>query len=301
MLYDWKSFGMKRGVTLVELLVVASIVGTLLGIMLPAVNMARESSRNTERLNWRRQRVLDSPPHRKTPFRILFVGNSHTFFNDIPGLLSEMSKIQGSTEVITESVVEGGKGLKYHYDTGVAAERMASEKYDFVVLQDHAQQPCVDENAFIEYNVKLSKIAKDHGAIPLVYMLFERKKDCPEGYCPQETLTSSSRRALKCIQGGDGAGDISPVGEAWRAFSVRRPDLELHQSDGYHSNEAGAYLTACVFYSVIHRSSPAGLPASLSTPLANVAVLKKDARLMQETAWEISERWRSKTKAWFLK
>ena len=107
--------------------------------------------------------------------------------------------------------------------------------------------------------------------------------------------------ALKPIQGNDGIGEISPVGEAWRLAALRRPGLELHQSDGNHANEIGGYLTACVFYAVVHRESPVGLPNSFDTPGRRISVDSNAAAYLQGVAWEVSETWRRKTKAWFLK
>jgi hypothetical protein len=77
------------------------------------------------------------------------------------------------------------------------------------------------------------------------------------------------------------------VGLAWAAARNQSPELVLHHPDGRHANPAGAYLTACVFYAVVFKTSPEGLPASFfiegkTRPDQDEA----QARLLQRVAWE---------------
>lgn len=56
-----------------------------------------------------------------------------------------------------------------------------------------------------------------------------------------------------------------------------------------------------MFYSVVHRESSVGLPNVFDTPAGTISVDADAAAFLQVVAWEVSESWRRKTKAWFLK
>lgn len=300
---SWQQPRSPRAFSLVELLTTISIIALLVALMLPAIGSVRRSAENTERLNWKRQRLLDDPPSRRIPYRILFIGNSHTSNGsiDIPNAVAELSRLGNQAEVRVLKVVVGGQSLKGHWETGsaqVAIKDGGDSWFDFVVLQGQSQEPCLNAADYQEYNEQFGTLCKENKAIPLVYQLFERSD---AGECPQATLTNGSLNAVKAIQGNEGTGELCPVGEAWKVARERKPSLELYQGDGNHSNETGAFLTACVFYSVIHRTSPRGLPNVIVTPEGTLSVTPDDAGFLQDVAWETSERWRRKTKPWFVK
>jgi hypothetical protein len=80
---------------------------------------------------------------------------------------------------------------------------------------------------------------------------------------------------------------LAPVGTAWQRVRELDPGVELHHSDGRHANPAGSYLAACVFYAVILKASPVGLPASFEIQSKSRPDLQKhEAAFLQKAAWD---------------
>jgi hypothetical protein len=77
------------------------------------------------------------------------------------------------------------------------------------------------------------------------------------------------------------------VGLAWEKAQALDRVLSLHHIDDRHANPSGAYLTACVFYTVLFNTSPEGLPATLHIEGKIRLDLAKDiAGFLQRIAYE---------------
>src|ERR1051325_11623273 len=70
--------------------------------------------------------------------RILFLGNSYTYFNDLPAILSELAKSAHQCGVETRMVAPDGKPLKDHLQSSASHQALDSQSWDFVVLQDQS-------------------------------------------------------------------------------------------------------------------------------------------------------------------
>lgn len=68
--------------------------------------------------------------------RVLFVGNSFTHQNDLPGLTARLAASTRPPRALeTQLVEEGGATLKRHWEAGRALEAIRKGKWDYVVLQ----------------------------------------------------------------------------------------------------------------------------------------------------------------------
>jgi hypothetical protein len=205
--------------------------------------------------------------------RVLFIGNSYTSVNDLPGMLAALAKhLMPSVPFSTEALAPGGTTLRSHLRQGVASQRIREGGWQYVVLQEQSQLGGMHidgeailgppEAIFFPAVRTLAAQALAVGAKPLLYMTWSRQEDLPS----QRLLTHAYARIA--IELGAG---LAPVGVAWERVRRERPSIELYAEDGSHPSPTGTYLAACVMFASLFRQPCLGAPASLASlpePLA---------------------------------
>jgi hypothetical protein len=205
---------------------------------------------------------------------ILFIGNSFTQRNNVPGLIAKMAETRGH-ELRHTLISAGGASLRQHWNAGKAPRAIESGGYDRVVLQEQSTLPIKNAARFAE-NVRLFDPAiKAAGAITVLYLTWARAH-APES---QQTLTD----AYTSI-GAELGATVVPAGEAWRRFLAKYREPVLHDKDQSHPALAGSYLAACAFYAVLFEDSPVGIDAEVKGLSAG------HRTLLQTVAWETCKR-----------
>lgn len=258
--------------SLMELLVVLAILGVVASLTGAAVMRAWTTAQErADKQNWSSLRALGTVAPRRTPFRVLFIGNSYTYANDLPNLIATLAHAaEDRPAFVYDTQLVGGATLQEHWNQGIALTKIRQGNWDFVVLQEQSQMPLLDQNAFFQYARLFAAEIKLKGAIPLFFMTWARQ------YAPN-TQPALSQAYITIAQ--DVRGEVAPVGTAWQKSLTQKPALILHAADGSHPNEAGSYLAACVFYAHVYVKSPVGLPPLLS-------VSAGDAAWLQLIAWQ---------------
>lgn len=281
------------GYSLLELLVAVAIIGALLALTVAAAQKVRASALRTERTNWHHQRKLGEAVPRKLPLKVLFVGNSFTFTNDIPGLTVALSRAaEAKPELVVDSHVVGGATLEQHWNDGAARAKIRSTDWDIVVLQEQSQRPLKAfgrDALFYPYARKFADEVRAVGAIPLFYMTWARP-DMPG--VPQQQWTESYADLTKEL-----TAECAPVGVAFERFKQAFPGTALTTDGNGHPSPHGAYLAACTFYAALYRKSPEGLPNRAETGSASVTVSAAEAAAMQKAAWEAWKQIEMRTRA----
>jgi uncharacterized protein DUF4886 len=232
---------------------------------------------------------------------VLFLGNSFTYFNDLPAILSGLARAGHQCNLDARMVAPGGARLKDHWDKAQAHEALDSQKWDYVVLQDQStlgvgyyfegKMRVTSDEVFLPYAEKWADEIVRHGARPVFYLTWARK-DTPDD---QPALNYAYFHAAKKV-----GAIVAPVGLAWQQIREQRPTIDLYSRDGSHPSQAGSYLAACVMYAAIFHRSPANLSSHITGPPVNLeteklepektAVLadlpRSDAETLQAAAWQ---------------
>jgi hypothetical protein len=212
----------------------------------------------------------------KKRLQLLFIGNSFTARNDLPGLLTELAaSAPPPRTIVTDAVLANGASLRQHWNAGVALEKIRQAHWDFVVLQEQSTLPIKNINRFHE-NVRLfASEIEQAGAKVVLYETWARRH-APE---TQAALTEATRTIAEEIDAL-----VVPVGTAWKRALAKHPGLPLHDKDDSHPSSLGSYLAACVFYASLLHHSPIGLTVPARLKLAG-----DTAHYAQELAWETVE------------
>lgn len=208
--------------------------------------------------------------------RLLFIGNSFTHRNDLPGLLTSLAAAADRPqEVITERVVVNGASLRLHWNAGTALELIRQGGWDAVVLQEQSTLPIKNRKRYHE-NVRLFHEAiQASGSRTLLYHTWARRA-VPE---TQDDLDAAVTEIAAELEA-----QVVPVGVAWRRILETGTGPELYDKDGSHPSPIGTYLAACVFYATLFGRSPEGLPAPTAIRLTHA-----DALHVQQVAWPAAQ------------
>ena len=192
------------------------------------------------------------------PKKVLFVGNSYTYFWNLPQNVALLAESQNIDLKTAQSTI-GGSNLGQHWRSDrelKSVELIKTGEYDAIVLQDFSMQAIQHPDSLIYYGELLGKLIKSNNAKPYLYMTWARQWDP----LMQQPIVEKYTELGKKI-----GAVVVPVGLAWQTARSLRSDLKIFDEDGSHPSALGTYLSACVFYGVLTGKSPIGLPNRLTT------------------------------------
>ena len=224
--------------------------------------------------------------------KVLFVGNSFTYYYNIPVVVEEMAKANNVNLEVYQSTL-GGATLKQHYNGERDLKTLAiinKNEFDKVVLQDHSTYPLTHKDTSYAYFKKFTELIKSQSdAKPYLYATWMYPQLEQTEYKPRYPIESMIQRFADKTNS-----EVLPVGRAFKVFRERYPDVPVFMDDDKHANHNGAYLAACVIYGKLTGKSPLGLPHYFKSDEANgekaiyyVILRNNIAQLCQQVAEEV--------------
>lgn len=209
----------------------------------------------------------------KDTLNILFVGNSYTYFNNLPQMVSIISD-STKTKLITKKSTIGGARLSEHWlgERGLNTKKMIRDgEFDIVVLQEYSMGAIDEPDNTKKYLKLFSDYIRENNAKPYFYLTWAREK-APQY---QDTINAIFMEASV-----ENKAVIVPAGQAWTRAKELRPTIELYDPDGSHPSELGTFLSACVFVATLTNETPGQLNGYYQTTDAqgeSVELMRIDA------------------------
>ena len=213
--------------------------------------------------------------------RVLFVGNSLTYVNDLPAVVAGLGKASRLPDVEYRMLAPGGWSIEDHWTIGDAPTVLASRPWDAVVLQQGPSALPESQVNLRTWAMRAADDARKHGVRPALYQVWPERSR----FAVFPDVVASYRNAAIASRS-----ELLPAGAAWRAAWRRDPKLQLYGSDGFHPSRLGTYLAALVIYAGLVKASPVGLPRVVPMPNGRYAVPAARARLLQRAAAEALQR-----------
>ena len=181
--------------------------------------------------------------------RILMLGNSFTFANDMPAMLAELT----GAEVVHHT--RGGARLAEQLNprTRTGARTRAAledEFWDYVVLQEMSNGPVTSRNSFLKNVGKLCDRIREEGATPVLFATWAYQKDSPAmaemGMSYDEMAQGLQDAYREAADQNDAL--LAEVGQKFRELA---DSMDLYAEDGQHPSRAGSRLAAETIAAVI--------------------------------------------------
>ena len=219
-------------------------------------------------------------PTMKTPHRILFVGNSFTYYNG--GLENHFRQLAESAQppqvLIADRATKGGATLKILQGLPEVHTKIRDGHYDLVVLQEDIPELKEHEvTPFLEQVRLFDREIRDAGGRTALFMAWPYER---LNWVGLETIAEAHRAIGKELNL-----PVAPVGLAFQRSLQSRPGLAMLGKDREHETIHGTYLAANVTYATLFGVNPTGLayrPQGVSA---------EEAAFLQGIAWSAVKEW----------
>lgn len=223
------------------------------------------------------------PESEKKTLRVLFIGNSLTYYNDMPAIVMALGRAAGR-DIYTKKVTAGSSTMCQQTSStteiGRGVEEALREKWDYVVIQPSRRitdKETTVKTAELAAGRLLDERIKATGAKTVIYGTWGNNTGNSGIYVMNSDGVNASKKGTFDISRADHNVYMQSVarefatmldapmvdGAALFDFVVKnQPAINLYYSDERHPSLYGSYAIACAFYAFLYNESSAQAAAA---------------------------------------
>lgn len=222
------------------------------------------------------------------PKRVLWIGNSYTYVNDLPQMTVKAAQSAGD-DFTYESNTPGGYSFQGHCQNH-SITLIQQGGWDIVILQGQSEEPSfppfqVEAETFPYAQQLVESIYhyNDSTVEPMFYMTWGHKNGDPRNasnYPPLATYEGMDSLLFDryMYMGHTFNASVCPVGRVWHYLRDNHPEIELYQSDDSHPSVAGSYVSACAFYTMIFEKDPTRISFCSTLDTATASIIRSTVK-----------------------
>ena len=177
----------------------------------------------------------------ETTKRILFIGNSLIYTNDLPAMAASVAAGTGRIRLQVEAVAKPNFSLEDHWNDGEAVRAIRRGGWDVVVMQQGPSALPESRENLLTYARKFDTVIRQAGATPALLAVWpsrDRSYDL-DRVIESYRLAAKETRAI-----------FIPAGAAWKV-ALRESVASVYGPDGFHPSREGSYVAALVVVATI--------------------------------------------------
>lgn len=237
---------------------------------------------------------------KKRNAKILFIGNSYTYYNAMPKVFAKIALLNGK-KVTVQTMARGGKKLSDYSRDESLKQLIYKEGFQWVVLQEQSITPFTNQAQMYTAIRTIDQWVKQRQGNTLLFLFwakeYEKKLNVQLGkqayyqrfksqQAAQDSLTMIHKTIADKIQS-----EVAPVGVVWQHVNAQVHRLHLWQSDHSHPTKVGSYISAMVFYASIFNTLPI---RHLATCPLNPIDLEQVEQIIRKEVFNRKEYWNDK-------
>jgi hypothetical protein len=165
--------------------------------------------------------------------KILFVGNSLTYTNDLPDLVTKSAEAKGQTIKAT-MLAYPNYALEDHWNDGQLQKLIAKEKYDFVIVQQGPSSQAEGRAMLLNDGKRIKDLCDKNNSKLVFFMVWPAKANLHmmDGVIKNHTDAAVETKSILC-----------PVGKIWKEHFATG-DYSYYGEDEFHPSLAGSEAAA---------------------------------------------------------